>query len=104
MATLPKASTSRTSVSESNVNSQEFNYDHTLSQITGNAPQSLKKHILTLIKSTSPPFGRSISARNSTKLSELDVDEYVTGESGDGKRKEVVRMVMEVEVHEGTYH
>lgn len=30
----------------------------------------------------------------------MDVDEYLTG---DGKRKEVVKIVMEVAVHEGMY-
>lgn len=67
-----------------------------LEAIKGNASDEVKKHVLGITKA--PPFGKDIMMR--AVLSEIDIEEYTTG---DGKKKEVCKVVFEMTVEEGRW-
>jgi hypothetical protein len=62
--------------------------------IQGNAPQSLKQHLLSSV--FAPPFANSVLSR--AKLTSIDVDSYRTA---DGKEKELVKTTFELDVKQG---
>jgi hypothetical protein len=75
----------------------DLNYEHHLEEIKGNAPIEYKKHLIEILKMPLPPFARNVISRSA--LTEVNVDEYVTG---DGKRKEICTLVFELDVEKGS--
>lgn len=81
------------------------NLDDRARKVKGNAPVELKKHLVNL-NGRGASFGSHIFRR--ANITEVDVDTYQTGAEAlggraEGKVKEVVRIVHELDVLEGMY-